>query len=607
VTPPRDPHREDSQQSEAEPAPEHELLPHAALAHESDVQSEADAARRAAPILAPARPAIRVLPPEIAERIAAGEVVERPVSVVKELVDNALDAGASDVRIDIEGGGLRLIRVADDGDGIPADQLELAFQRHATSKIDGAADLLEIATLGFRGEALPSIAAVAEVDVASSVDESGRAATLGLRAGRVQRRGARGRPRGTTVWVRNLFQPLPARLKFTRNPRSESAQIGLLLRRYALARPEVKFSLVLDGHPSLRTTGSGRLDQTLAEVFGRDVASSLLPLPERQVGAGRITGVVSGPGLSRPSRQQCLLFVNRRAVQAPALQQALEAAYRPLMPPGRHPVAVLFVEVPPGAVDVNVHPSKAEVKLLWEADLAEALGDAVKATLGRSPRRPTDEEDFALGATQYKLPAATRRIAESGTLFELDEPVPRLALRYVGQIQNVVLLAEGKGGLYVVDQHRAHERVIYEKLTSEQGASSAQYLLEPVVLELTPARADVLGERLGALESLGFSCERFGGHSFLVRSAPDLPDALDRTGLSDALEDASDESDDWRERLLIRLACRSAIRRGKPLMPVEATALLDQIGRASVTSICPHGAPIVLHFNRRFLERQFSW
>ena len=553
------------------------------------------------------RPIIRVLPPEVAERIAAGEVVERPVSVVKELVDNALDAGAGDVRVDVEGGGLRLIRVADDGSGIPADQLELAFQRHATSKIDAATDLLEIATLGFRGEALPSIAAVAEVDVASSVDDSGRAATLGLRAGQVQRRGTRGRPRGTTVWVRNLFQPLPARLKFTRNPRTESAQIGQLLRRYALARPEVRVSLVLDGHPSLRTSGSGRLDQVLSEVLGPDVAASLLPLPERQVGAGRITGVVSGPGLSRPNRQHCIVFVNRRSVQAPALQQALEGAYRPLMPPGRHPVVVVFVEVPPGAVDVNVHPSKAEVKLLWEADLAEALGEMVRATLGRSPRRPTDEEDFALSATQYKLPAPARRVAESGALFELEEPQPRLSLRFVGQVQNTVLLAEGRGGLYVVDQHRAHERVIYERLTAEHATAPAQYLLEPVVLELSATRSEILADRLGALEALGFSCERFGGHSFLVRSAPEVPDGLDRTSLTDALEDASDEAEDWRERLLIRLACRSAIRRGKPMSPMEAKTLLDQLGQASVTSLCPHGAPVVLHFNRRFFERQFAW
>src|SRR5215212_752393 len=391
---------------------------------------------------------IRVLPTEIAERIAAGEVVERPVSVVKELVDNALDADASDVRIDVDGGGLRLIRVADDGYGIPAAQLELAFQRHATSKIGDVSDLLEIATLGFRGEALPSIAAVAEVDVASSIDESGHATTLSLRAGKVERRGSRGRPRGTTVWVRNLFQPIPARLKFTRNPRAESSAISQLVRRYALARPEVRVALTLDGHPSMKTSGSGRLEAALSEVLGQEVASCLLPLAERTVGAGRVTGYVSAPGLSRPTRQSCITFVNRRWVTAPALQQALEAAYRPLLPPGRHPIVVLFVDVPPGALDVNGHPSKAEVKLVWEADLAAAVGEAVREAIGRSPRRPSDEQDFALAATQYRLPSARgagRRAAERGnSLFEIEAAAPALQLKLLGQHLNTVLIAEGR-------------------------------------------------------------------------------------------------------------------------------------------------------------------
>jgi DNA mismatch repair protein MutL len=563
----------------------------------------------------PRLPVIRVLPPEIAERIAAGEVIERPVSVVKELIDNALDAGASDVRIDVEGGGLRLIRVADDGLGIASDQLELAFQRHATSKIDDVRDLLEISTLGFRGEALPSIAAVAEVDVASSTDDSGRASTIGIRAGRVERRGTRGRPRGTTVWVRNLFQPIPARLKFTRNPRTESSAISQLVRRYALARPEVRVALMLDGHASLKTSGSGRLVAALAEVLGQEVASCLLPLPERTVGAGRVTGFVSAPGLSRPTRQSCITFVNRRWVAVPALQQALEAAYRPLLPPGRHPIVVLFVEVPPGAVDVNVHPSKAEVKLLWEADLAAAVGEAVREAIGRSPRRPDDQQDFALAATQYRLPSPTRKVAERGeSLWELDAATPSLQLKLIGQHLNTVLLAEGRGGLYVVDQHRAHERIIYEQLEARhvedqagRAGPSAQYLLEPIVMEVPPGRAEVIGDRLAALEALGFACERFGGHSFLIRSTPDVPDAAGRATLEEVLEEASDQRDDWRERLLIRLACRSAIRRGRQLTLPEATNLLAQLSRAATPAVCPHGAPIVLHFGRRFLERQFVW
>jgi DNA mismatch repair protein MutL len=530
------------------------------------------------------------------------------VSVVKELVDNALDAGASDVRIDIQGGGLRLIRVADDGTGIPEQELELAFQRHATSKIVDAADLIEIETLGFRGEALPSIAAVAEVDVASCVDDGGRATLLGLRAGRVVRRGSRGRPRGTTVWVRNLFQAIPARLKFMRNPRAESAAIGQLVRRYAVARPEIRFSLTLDGHPSIRTSGSGRLEQAVAEVFGREIAACLLLLPERAVSAGRLSGLIGGPGANRPNRHHCMLFVNRRWVRSAPLQQALELAYRPLFPPGRHPIAAVFVEIPPGAVDVNVHPSKAEVKLLWEREIAEALTESVRELLGRSPRRPNDEHDFSLAATQYRLPSPTRRLAEGDRLWSTEAAPPLLSLKLIGQLQGTVLLAEGRSGLFLVDQHRAHERLIYERLTSEKvPAEEGQYLLEPVVVELSPARAGLLVGRLDALAELGFACEQFGGHSFLVRSAPGLPGAALGDGVSEALQDAALDAEDWRERLLIRLACRSAIRRGKPLTAQEGHALLEQLSRATAPALCPHGAPTILQFNRRFLERQFNW
>jgi len=245
----------------------------------------------------------------------------------------------------------------------------------------------------------------------------------------------------------------------------------------------------------------------------------------------------------------------------------------------------------------------------------------VREAIGRSPRRPSDEQDFALAATQYRLPAPTRRVAErSESLWELDAATPSLQLKLIGQHLNTVLLAEGRGGLYVVDQHRAHERIIYEQLAARhaateadgdgdgtQGGPSAQYLLEPIVMEVPPGRAEVIGDRLAALEALGFACERFGGHSFLIRSTPDVPDATQRATLEEVLEEASDQRDDWRERLLIRLACRSAIRRGRQLTLPEATNLLAQLSRAATPAVCPHGAPIVLHFGRRFLERQFVW
>ena len=319
------------------------------------------AERGGLPSLTRPEAAIQILPPEVVERIAAGEVVERPVSVVRELVDNALDAGAREIRVDIRGGGLRSIRVADDGAGVPANQVDLAVRHHATSKIREVRDLLDISSLGFRGEALPSIAAVSEMTILTAAQDA-TAVHLELRYGEQVGRHFNSRPRGTTITVRNLFVNTPPRLKFVTNARTESSQISQMLRRYALAHPSVRFHLVLEGHPSFHTSGLG-IEHALGEVLGAVLASAMTPLGPIRVGDAEWTGFVTGIQATRSSRHHVTLLVNHRCVQSRALLAAFEDGYRHLLPRGRHPVALLSLQVPQHRVDVNVHPSKAEVRV----------------------------------------------------------------------------------------------------------------------------------------------------------------------------------------------------------------------------------------------------
>ena len=571
------------------------------------------------------RQPIRQLDPRVVERIAAGEVIERPVSVVKELLENAIDAGAREIAVELRGGGLRQIKVGDDGAGIPADELELAFSRHATSKLREADDLWRIHSLGFRGEALASIGAMAEVLLVSATEGGGAGAGVLVEDGRTVERFARARARGTTVTVRNLFAHQPARLKFMRNARTESAQVSTLVRRYALAYPERRFRLTLDGHTSFSAPGSGRLEDALSSVYGREIARTLLPIEEIAVAGTRIGGVVSGPQLNRPSRRNITFFVNRRWATPRGLAEALEAAYRPFFPRGRHPLAALFLELPANAVDVNVHPAKTEVRLLAEAEVAAALGEGVRAALSRR-QTASRASHFQLQELRALSPLSPFRngIAEEGAPWDTGGPGDAAApapdeiiagpnlppLRLMGQWHNALLLAEGPDGLYLIDQHRAHERTIYEQLLAgEEGGEREQEPIEPLVLELAPLQAALLDDRLPELEGLGISCENFGGRSFLVRAIPALgPGHEDlREALPDLFDELVEEDEGWRERLMVGLSCRAALRKGRPLDPEERRDLLRQLARTATPMTCPHGAPIVLRLDQALLSRQFRW
>jgi len=575
-----------------------------------------------------ALPRIAVLPPAVAERIAAGEVIETPAAVVKELVENALDAGARRIIVEVRGGGLESIRVTDDGGGIAADEVVLAFQRHATSKLRALDDLLRVRTLGFRGEALPSIAAVADVVLHTATDGAPAGIVLHLRHGDVIERSKRARSRGTTVTVRDLFAAFPARRRFLRTPRVEAQQIGQTVRRFALAHPAVVFTLAFDGHTTFRTPGTGIVAETTAALYGPAIAAHLLPLAVT-VSAGMIVGMIGDRAVSRPSRAAITLIVNGRCVKCPPLASAFETAYRPLLPRGRHPLAVLHLTVPPDAVDVNIHPAKSEVRLLHTAALAEALAEACRTTLGRLPALPPDDTDWSFGPTppapfsteegremQDMVSLGGMRDFESyATATETMVPESNLpALRIVGQLEERLILAEGADGLYLVDQHRAHERVIYEHLRARsQHEPDEANGVEPLVLALSTADARRLTERMPDLASVGVTCEAWGRNTFLLRSMPAELSGVESLGplLLDALGEADDYADDgtdaWHDRLCTALACRSALRRGYPLSPGAMHDLLLRLGATDSPTVCPHGSPIVLHVGSGFLIRQFGW
>lgn len=586
------------------------------------------------------RAPILPLAPDVAERIAAGEVIERPVSIVKELLENALDAGAREVRVEIRGGGLHLIRVTDDGVGIPEHELEAACARHSTSKIRHVADLARLHTLGFRGEALASIAAVAELTLLSlateveAQDGEQAGAYLVMRGGEITQRGKRARLHGTTVTVRELFYNVPARLKFMRHARTEGGHILHLVRRYAAGYPTVRFTLHLEERLVLQTSGAGSLSAVLTELYQIPLAEMLTPIEMSIHDNVTLEGCVGNRALAQNNRQHVTLFVNGRWVQAKGLQEAIENGYRSLLAKGKHPLLILHIRVPAAELDANVHPAKTEVRLLHEREVAAMLSTALRHVLERAPVLPTAEPwpGPAL-ALQPHLPGVRRRglhLAEPTHEYHPQhQSIAGAAeilrtLRPLAQLQQAVILAEAPdGSLYLIDQHRAHERVIYEHLrrthaSHEQNcseladdwptATGAHLLLEPVVVELQRHEAELLEQRLPVLRDLGLECERFGGRSFLVRS---VPSGVGQEQLAAHLPElahlAAEESHDWQDRLLIGLACRSALRRGRELTPAEQRTLLANLAEVEAPAVCPHGSPILLHYSRTFLIEKFEW
>lgn len=566
---------------------------------------------------------IQILSPQVVSKIAAGEVVERPASVVKELLENSLDAGATRIAIEIAGGGIELIRVADNGSGIRADEVDLAFERHATSKIGSEADIETISSLGFRGEALPTIASVAEVSMVTRHRDEAIGTMVKLENGLIVSKTGQGSPQGTIITVRNLFQNVPARLKFLKSVSTETSHISSLVTQYALAFPEVKFTLAVNGRTVLRTSGNGNLKDALVEVYGVETARAMLEIPVREgleEGAPRVSGFVGPAAVARGSRDYLSFFVNRRWVQNRALTFAVEQAYQGMLMVGKHPIVVLNIALPPQEVDVNVHPTKREIRFRREGEVFLAVQKAVRETLvGFSPvphvrvpssrPPPPDPHPLSFFAPPRETPArGLPAIPFEEGAQKAAAPLP--ILRVIGQFQSTYILAEGPDGMYLIDQHAAHERILFEKIREQQArqAPEVQGLLEPVPVELTAPQAALLEAHLEELGASGFSLEPFGDRAYLLRAVPAV---IQRAEIVPALMDAIDslgemEADRRHERVAQSLACHGAVRAGQPLSLQEMEDLIRQLERTSLPRTCPHGRPTMMHLTTHQLEKEFG-
>ncbi|MBU0495418.1 MAG: DNA mismatch repair endonuclease MutL [Chloroflexi bacterium] len=568
---------------------------------------------------------IQILSPAVAAKIAAGEVVERPASVVKELVENSIDAGATHITVEVREGGVRLIRVADDGCGIPAAEVLVAFARHATSKLQAVEDLEHLATLGFRGEALPSIAAVSRTTLLTRARDEAAGSFITVEGGEVREEGRRGAPTGTTVTVEHLFATVPARLKFLRTHATEAGHIVALLRCYALACPEIAFHLLVDGRTLLRSSGNGQARDALVAVYDIDIAQRLIEVGDNSEPV-RCHGFISPPDLTRSTRRDLVFFVNRRWVESRSLSYATEQAYHTMLPVGRHPIVALHLEMDPALVDVNVHPSKREVKFRDEGAVFRAVGRAVRhALLAQSPIPEVgDASPAVLRPGTAAFEAHQRRFemrqADRGAGFDTPSPHPaddeRLPpLRVLGQIGQTYIIAEGPGGLYLIDQHAAHERVLYERWQAQRAGGApvpAQALLEPLAVPATPPQEEAVYEYGDPLAALGFQVESFGPGTVLVRAVPDLltgaPDlALALADVFDELATSGSALAREQDEAIARAVCKQgAVKAGQTLDADEMRALIRDLEATAMPRTCPHGRPTMIHLSRAMLEREFG-
>jgi DNA mismatch repair protein MutL len=655
---------------------------------------------------------IRLLSDHVANQIAAGEVVERPASVAKELVENAIDAGATRIAIEIEAGGRRLLKVSDDGEGMVRDDAVLAFERHATSKISRSEDLGAIATLGFRGEALASIASVARVELTTNTEGDSPATRVNIEGGRMRDVKDAAHPRGTTVSVRDLFFNVPARRKFLRSEATETFHLTNLVTHYALAHPEISFTLTSNGREALRAAPARDLRERAYQIFGEEFLSNLLDVNGGHEQIARVTGFISAPRDRRTSRDAQYLFVNGRFVRDRLLGRALSEGYRAILPHGVYPAALLFLETPLEEVDVNVHPAKTEVRFRRAAAVGDAVRQAVRSALAsagyvraETPTshesalpvdQPTDYEssvsDYlaaAQGAGSTESQISVSSTPSSSTPAPVSQPridfpwqpmpdedvvipqgssatvvrpafpdyVPALQsetpeeeqttkevppartppvqlpplnsahklasevsvdsvssnIRPLGQLDESFIIATDDQGLLLIDQHVAHERVLFDKYRALESTRTAesQQLLIPETFDLTPAQAEAFKYAAPELETYGFDLMRLSGRTVAIKAAPaDLPPSEARNMLAEILDTVDAEKkgsarENLRDEIAASLACHAAIKVNMPLSPEKMRWLIDRLLVTSSPTTCPHGRPVILRLATRDILKGF--
>jgi DNA mismatch repair protein MutL len=597
--------------------------------------------------------AIEILPDDIVAQIAAGEVVERPASVVKELIENALDAGAHSLHIVVNEGGRRLIRVSDDGSGIDPREIELSIARHATSKLRTVDDLSAIRTLGFRGEALSSIAAVSRFAITSRHRDQDMGMQMRVDGGKIVQRQPVGAPAGTVISVENLFYNTPARLKFLKKENTEKRHITAIVTRYAMAYPHVRFTLEQDRRELFRSSGSGELADVMVRALGLDSFRRMVEISADDLArdgrpAVRVYGYASMPDFNRADRTHITLFVNGRWVQDSSLTYAVVQAYHTLLMSGRYPVAVLMIEVDPAEVDVNVHPTKAEVRFRDANAIFAAVQRAVREAVVRLAGTPSVRSGRAgmlatstqqepvwgrppTGTTQLDMELPLEdfgqypnqrsvRAEEEADLTAIPEgpegparPRTLPMLRVVGQVGAMYIVAEGPAGLYLVDQHAAHERILYEQYMDSHSRRELiiQHTLAAQTMDLAPTEARLIEEKLDILNGLGFALEPFGPNTFSIRAVPALladsdPAEVIRRILDDLELDKVPGREAMEEKI-IRQVCRyGAVKAGQVLSYEEMQKIIRQLERCQSPHTCPHGRPTMLHMSGEQLAREFG-
>jgi DNA mismatch repair protein MutL len=636
---------------------------------------------------------IHVLSEHVANKIAAGEVVERPASIVKELLENALDAGAKRIRIEVEAGGKKLIQVVDDGCGMTQDDAMLAFERHATSKIKDADDLLNISTLGFRGEGLPSIAAVSRVVLETATD--GKGTRIEIAGGKILNVAEAGLPAGTSITIRDVFFNTPARKKFLKAESTELSHIASLVTHYALAHPDKHFELH-SATNALLTAGPVKTHaERIYQVFGKETLDQLVPLaaeldlqrvgipeppPWRRdesyeppvPGTVRVHGFVSKPEIQKLNRNSMFFFVNGRLIKDRLIQHALTEAYRNILPPTVYPVVLLFIEMPPTEVDCNVHPAKTEVRFRQQSLIHDFVRDSVRAALIKArpvpqftreiAAQPTAGQALTPGAAAATLPdgfalnapaqslinerldfatAAAIDVAANAAIpvaqfsngtarpqFSIADPCGNVideqeipadltslaSLKALGQIRESFILAVNHDGLWIIDQHVAHERVLFERTLQQRDVEKVQgqRLLMPIVVELTPGQQAIFAEIADELRANGFDVEPFGSRTIAIKAAPAGVDASDIEKMLHEIldqfqrEDQSENLDRARHRIAASIACHAAIKVNMPLEQQKMDWLLQELARTECPMTCPHGRPVVLRYSLKDIQRAFK-